>query len=96
MAPPPPTRYDDLAVWSVGISFVYYCHCEEGKARRGNPFSFRPRRERAMLCIAGDADCHAPYGARNDTVFQPVLLTCTEQSTNRVGGGNAARPTMEY
>ena len=92
----PPIRYVDLADGLVAIASDNRCHCEEGAARRGNPFSFRSRRERAMLCIAGDADCHAPYGARNDTVFQPVLLTCTEQSTNRVGEGNAALPTMEY
>jgi len=30
-----------------------------GPKARGNPFSFRSLRERAMLCIAGDADCHA-------------------------------------
>ena len=71
MAPPPPTRYDDLTVGLVGMSFVYCCHCEEGKARRGNPFSFRSRRERAMLCIAGDADCqkvNCPKGAREATL----------------------------
>ena len=33
-------------------------HCEEGKARRGNPFSFRPQWGRAVLRTAGDADCH--------------------------------------
>ena len=33
-------------------------HCEEGKARRGNPFSFRPRRGRAAHCAAGVTDCH--------------------------------------
>ena len=31
---------------------------EEGAARRGNPFSFRFRRNRAMRGIAGDTDCH--------------------------------------
>ena len=31
-------------------------HCEEGKARRGNPFSFRPPR--------GDGRCEAPQGMR--------------------------------
>ena len=35
-----------------------HCHCEEGAARRGNPFSFRSFQDRAMLCIAGETDCH--------------------------------------
>ena len=33
---------------------------------RGNPFSFCPHRGRAVRCTAGDADCHSPYGPRND------------------------------
>ena len=40
-----------------GQATNYHCHCE-GEAR-GNPFSFRPLWGRAVLCTAGDADCHA-------------------------------------
>ena len=41
-----------------GSDLDHRCHCEEAEGRRGNPFSFRPLRGRAMRCIAGDADCH--------------------------------------
>ena len=39
-----------------------------GAKRRGNPFSFRPRRGRAVLRTAGDADCHVGLcPPRNDS-----------------------------
>ena len=37
----PPIRYVDLADGLVAIASDNRCHCEEGAARRGNPFSFR-------------------------------------------------------
>ena len=37
-------------------------------ARAVRPVAIRPLWERAVRCTAGDADCHSPYGLRNDTV----------------------------
>ena len=102
MAPPPPTRYDDPMGGLVWVTFVHRCH-SEGEAR-GNllvkPFvSVHGGSEHIFFCfriVAAYREIATALRPRNDSVFQPVLLTGTRQSTNRVGGGNAARPTMEY
>ena len=57
-----------------------------GAKRRGNPFSFRPQRGRAVLCTAGDADCHGPDGPRNDVeIWGLVLLICCGNYGNTAG-----------
>ena len=68
----------------VGID--YLCHCEEA-VRRGNPFSFRPLRGRAVLCTAGVTDCHAPLGLAMTACFGLVLLLLPGQLSRLVGGG---------
>ena len=63
-----------------------------GAKRRGNPFSFRPQRGRAVLCTAGDADCHGPAGPRNDGgSWSPVLLIFTRNRCG-IGGRFLNRP----
>ena len=52
----PPTRLDDHPAKTEGPAI--HMLSLRGPTARGNPFSFRPQRGRAMLCIAEDADCH--------------------------------------
>ena len=57
-----------------------------GAKRRGNPFSFRPLRGRAVLCTAGVTDCHAPLGLAMTACFRLVLLLLPVQLPGLVGG----------
>ena len=45
-------KINPVSLFCVEIRNSGYCHCEEGKARRGNPFSFmNERAERDELSI---------------------------------------------
>ena len=109
VALPPPTHCNFAECQTVPSSYETLCHCEEGAARRGNPFSFRPQRGRAMLRIAEDADCqkvNCPNrGKRGHTGVRAAALAMTAVVDSwffcfalglhwqLVGGGSAARPT---
>ena len=56
-------------------------------ARAVRPVAIRPHRGRAVRCTAGDADCHSPYGLRNDTV---------EDTCQRLGKCGAYRYTLSF
>ena len=63
-----------------------------GAKRRGNPFSFRPQRGRAVLCTAGDADCHGPDGPRNDSGSRSLVLLIFTRNPCGIGGRFLNRP----
>ena len=81
----PPIRFDELHV-SINRISLRLPPSLRGAKRRGNPFSSRPRRGRAVLCTAGDTDCHG-LRPRNDSVFWGVvLLLLPGQLSGPVGG----------
>ena len=49
----------------LGLLSQHHCHCEEGVARRGNPFSEMLRFLKAIDKIGylGDTDCHTSVRA---------------------------------
>ena len=66
---PTPTGHDDRPVIIEGPAAKLPRHCEEGKARRGNP---RPLQCEALAVLQrgrGRTDCHGPDGPRNDVVI---------------------------
>ena len=66
---------------------VYLCHCEEGEARRGNPFFSVPE---------GDGRCCASQGMRIATAFGLAMTAIISAGPYRLRPVVSSRPSMMF